>query len=114
MGMAMPVSTPPPVGRSQDAPVCQRLVRVDNEGRHSWEVQLGFSWQKPARRPWELDPEKVERWLQETWEPAKKGRTTARRLCQNSGHEPDGAVTRQKASEFRHRLSRKKDTSGEA
>lgn len=39
--------------------------------------QLGFSWQKPARRPRELDPEKVERWLRETWEPAKKGRSKA-------------------------------------
>lgn len=39
-----------------------------------WE-QLGFSPQKPARRPHELDPRKVEKWLRESWAPAKKGRS---------------------------------------
>lgn len=38
---------------------------------------LGFSWQKPARRPRELDPKAVETWLRETWQPAKKGRSKA-------------------------------------
>lgn len=39
--------------------------------------QLGFSWQKPRRRPRELDPAKVEAWLKDTWEPAKRGRSPA-------------------------------------
>lgn len=39
--------------------------------------RLGFSWQKPARRPRELDPDRVEEWLRETWEPAKRGRSKA-------------------------------------
>lgn len=39
--------------------------------------QLGFSWQKPSRRPRELDPEKVRQWLKTKWEPAKKGRSKA-------------------------------------
>jgi transposase len=39
--------------------------------------QLGFSWQKPARRPRELDPDRVEEWLRETWAPAERGRSKA-------------------------------------
>lgn len=39
--------------------------------------QLGFSSQKPDRRPRELDPEKVKAWLRDEWEPAKRGRSRA-------------------------------------
>ncbi len=35
-------------------------------------TQLGFSWQKPNRRPRELDPRKVERFLG-TWREVKRG-----------------------------------------
>lgn len=38
---------------------------------------LGFTWQKPSRRPRELDPEKLQDWMESTWEPAKKGRSKA-------------------------------------
>lgn len=44
----------------------------------------------------------------------KIGRSTARRLCQKSELEQGGEVTRQEASDFRHGLSEKKRTSGEA
>ena len=39
--------------------------------------QLGFSWQKPARKPRELDPAKVRKWRRESWEPTKKRRSRA-------------------------------------
>lgn len=37
--------------------------------------QLGFSVQKPNRRPRELDEEKVKDWLRNSWAQAKKGRS---------------------------------------
>lgn len=43
--------------------------------------QLGFSPQKPDRRPRELDPKKVQKWLDEVWEPVKKGRSRANIPC---------------------------------
>lgn len=37
--------------------------------------QLGLSWQKPARKPRELDQAKVAKWMKDVWEPVKKGRS---------------------------------------
>ncbi len=39
-------------------------------------TQLGFSWQKPNRRPRELDPRKVEEFLA-TWREVKRGSSRA-------------------------------------
>ncbi len=57
------------------------LIRKEFGIEYSWKYipellrdQFGFSWQKPDRRPHELDPEKVRKWLRYSWTPAKKGR----------------------------------------
>lgn len=37
--------------------------------------QLGFTPQKPARQPHELDPAKIDRWIKTAWKAGKKGRS---------------------------------------
>jgi transposase len=59
-----------------------RLIRDKFGVEYNWKYvpqllheQLGLSWQKPNRRPRELDETKVAKWLTEVWEPVKKGRS---------------------------------------
>lgn len=59
-----------------------RLIRDKFGVDYNWKYipqllheQLGLSWQKPNRRPRELDEAKVAKWLSDVWEPAKKGRS---------------------------------------
>lgn len=59
-----------------------RLISEEFGVKYSWKYvpkllhdQLGLSWQKPARRPRELNERAVATWLTNVWEPAKRGRS---------------------------------------
>lgn len=59
-----------------------RLIQDKFSVKFAWKYvpqllhdQMGLSWQKPARRPRELDQEKVAKWMKDVWEPVKKGRS---------------------------------------
>lgn len=59
-----------------------RLIQDKFGVKYSWKYvpqllhdQLNLSWQKPARRPRELNQRAVKKWMKEVWEPAKKGRS---------------------------------------
>lgn len=59
-----------------------RLIKDEFGVKYSWKYvpqllddQLNLSWQKPARKPRELDAAKVAKWMTDVWEPVKKGRS---------------------------------------
>jgi transposase len=59
------------------AEVIERISGVSYHPRHVWRVlrqQLGWSWQRPARRAVERDEATIARWLKRRWPQLKKGR----------------------------------------
>jgi transposase len=59
-----------------------RLIQDEFGVKYSWKYvpqllheQLDLSWQKPARKPRELNERAVKKWLKDVWEPTKKGRS---------------------------------------
>ena len=61
-----------------------RLIQDEFGVKYSWkyvpqllDAQLDLSWQKPARKPRELNPRAVKKWMEDVWKPTKKGRSKA-------------------------------------
>lgn len=59
-----------------------RLIQDKFGVKYSWKYvpqlldnQLDLSWQKPARKPRELNPRAVKKWMKDVWEPVKRGRS---------------------------------------
>lgn len=57
------------------AEVIERITGVRYHRGHVWRIlreQLGWTRQRPARRPMERDDEAIDRWAQERWPKIKK------------------------------------------
>jgi transposase len=58
------------------AEVIQRVTGVSYHPGHVWYVlrdQLGWTWQRPARRAVERNDEAIEHWVKKRWPQLKKG-----------------------------------------
>src|SRR5437868_2126274 len=59
------------------AEVIEKVTGVSYHPGHVWYVlrdQLGWTWQRPARRAVERDDQAVEHWVRQRWPQLKKGR----------------------------------------
>jgi transposase len=57
------------------AEVIERVTGVSYHPGHVWYIlrdQLGWTWQRPARRAVERDDEAIERWVNRRWPQVKK------------------------------------------
>jgi len=58
------------------AEVIQRVTGVSYKPARVWHIlrqQLGWSWQRPARRATERNDEAIARWVKQRWPQVKKG-----------------------------------------
>jgi transposase len=58
------------------AEVIQRVSGVSYHPRHVWRIlreQLGWSWQRPARRAVERHDAAIQHWVKRRWPQLKKG-----------------------------------------
>src|SRR5437764_9494967 len=58
------------------AEVIERVTGVAYHPGHVWHIlreQLGWTWQRPARRATERDDEAIARWIKQRWPQLKKG-----------------------------------------
>jgi transposase len=63
------------------AAVIERVTGVSYHPGHVWYVlrdQLGWSWQRPARRAVERNDEAIEHWVKKRWPQLKKGQGARR------------------------------------
>ena len=64
------------------AEVIEHVTGVAYHPGHVWYVlrdQLGWTWQRPARRAVERNDEAIERWVKKRWPHLKKGRSARTR-----------------------------------
>ena len=64
------------------AEVIEHVTGVSYHPGHVWYVlrdQLGWTWQRPARRAVERNDEAIERWVKKGWPHLKKGRSARTR-----------------------------------
>jgi transposase len=64
------------------AEVIQRVTGVQYHPARVWYIlrqQLGWSWQRPARRATERDDEAIQRWVKKRWPQLKKGHSARTR-----------------------------------
>jgi transposase len=64
------------------AEVIEHVTGVSYHPGHVWYVlrdQLGWTWQRPARRAVERNDEAIERWVKKRWPHLKKGRSARTR-----------------------------------
>jgi transposase len=60
------------------AEVIERVTGVSYHPAHVWHIlrkDLGWSWQRPARRATERNDEAVHQWLRKRWPQLKKGQS---------------------------------------
>ena len=58
------------------ADVIERITGVAYHPHHVWRIlreQLGWSWQRPARRAVERNDEAIHQWVKQRWPAVKKG-----------------------------------------
>jgi transposase len=58
------------------AEVIERVTGVSYHPGHVWHLlreQLGWTWQRPARRAVERDDDAIARWVKQRWPQIKKG-----------------------------------------
>jgi transposase len=64
------------------ADVIERVTGVAYHPHHVWRIlreQLGWSWQRPARRATERNDEAIATWVKRRWPAVKKGRGASTR-----------------------------------
>ena len=64
------------------AEVIERVSRVAYHPHHVWRIlreQLGWTWQRPARRATERNDEAIATWVKRRWPAVKKGRGASTR-----------------------------------
>ena len=64
------------------AEVIERVSGVSYHPRHVWRIlreQLGWTWQRPARRATERNDEAIHQWVKGRWPQVKKGRGASTR-----------------------------------
>ena len=64
------------------AAVIERVSGVAYHPHHVWRIlreQLGWSWQRPARRAVERNDAAIARWVKQRWPHRKKGRGASTR-----------------------------------
>jgi transposase len=64
------------------AEVIERVSGVAYHPHHVWRIlreQLGWTWQRPARRAKERDDQAIQQWVKQRWPAVKKGRGASTR-----------------------------------
>jgi transposase len=64
------------------AEVIERVTWGAYHPGHGWHIlreQLGWTWQRPARRAVERDDEAIARWVKQRWPQIQKGRVASTR-----------------------------------